>query len=310
MEFNLQQVEEALKQLGTPASSGQEYTFDCPFCGKENHLYINPMKGKYNCFKCNNGGGIKFLLKKMGVQFDEAQVNVSTVTVDDLKSRLKGIDKDEKKIDPVKAGLPDDYWEILPDTEPSHYLLSRGLTWEDIKLYRIGHGFTDLNQRVIFPAFDDDGECLIYSARDYTNNQTLRYKTPKGISKSEFVPYLNIARNYETVIICEGAISAIIAGRNAVATYGKGFSLKQIEQLLATGFKEYYVAFDGDTQEGEALKLAFTLWRRKVTTYLIPIPQKDDPASLGREEFQRIKNEKSVLFNDEAALKLRFQSLL
>ena len=45
-------------------SSGQEYTGDCPLCGKEGKFYINSKSGKWSCHVCGEGGGISAFLKR------------------------------------------------------------------------------------------------------------------------------------------------------------------------------------------------------------------------------------------------------
>jgi len=37
------------------STGSKEYTADCPFCGKENHLYVSSSTGKFNCKVCSEG---------------------------------------------------------------------------------------------------------------------------------------------------------------------------------------------------------------------------------------------------------------
>ncbi|MEW5934870.1 MAG: CHC2 zinc finger domain-containing protein [Bacillota bacterium] len=47
--------------------SGSEWRACCPFCGDAKfHLYLNPQKNAWHCFRCGEGGGVRDLLVKMG----------------------------------------------------------------------------------------------------------------------------------------------------------------------------------------------------------------------------------------------------
>jgi transposase-like protein len=50
-------------QIAYKVSSGQ-IVVDCPYCGKSNHLYIDPQKGVYYCHKCGERGGWSKLRKQ------------------------------------------------------------------------------------------------------------------------------------------------------------------------------------------------------------------------------------------------------
>ena len=53
--------------------AGTELVKDCPFCGKEGHLYASTVKPFYHCFSCNESGDwITYLQKTRGLSFLEA----------------------------------------------------------------------------------------------------------------------------------------------------------------------------------------------------------------------------------------------
>ena len=53
--------------------AGTELVKDCPFCGKEGHLYVSTVKPFYHCFSCNESGDwITYLQKTKGLSFLEA----------------------------------------------------------------------------------------------------------------------------------------------------------------------------------------------------------------------------------------------
>lgn len=53
--------------------NGSEIVKDCPFCGKEGHLYVSAVKPFYNCFHCQESGDwITYLQKTRGLSFIES----------------------------------------------------------------------------------------------------------------------------------------------------------------------------------------------------------------------------------------------
>lgn len=52
---------------------GENYTFDCPFCGEEESAYISPKYGVFKCFRCEaTGGVIDFAMRMKKCSYDEA----------------------------------------------------------------------------------------------------------------------------------------------------------------------------------------------------------------------------------------------
>ena len=51
-----------------------EKRMDCPYCGKEGHLYLNLDKGVFYCFRCG-ARGREGALKDQGIQVDKRSIN-------------------------------------------------------------------------------------------------------------------------------------------------------------------------------------------------------------------------------------------
>ena len=48
-----------------PEADGGYWVGDCPFCGKDEHLYIEPEKGTWDCKVCSARGNIITFLGKI-----------------------------------------------------------------------------------------------------------------------------------------------------------------------------------------------------------------------------------------------------
>ena len=70
-------VDALLSQLGEPniVGNSDEFIWCCPFCydvvGREDtkyHLYVNPVKGKFMCHRCETKGSAEYLLRRLGIK--------------------------------------------------------------------------------------------------------------------------------------------------------------------------------------------------------------------------------------------------
>jgi DNA primase len=145
-------------------------------------------------------------------------------------------------------------------------------------------GLGRLRNRVILPELDADGELVYWQARDYIGREP-RYLGPKGSRDYHVWNLEQVKGNYSTVIICEGVLSAIACGHNAVATYSYAFLLSQVALLVEAGFEKYIIAFDGHPKAwSQAHKLACSLVERGIREEQVDMavfPEGSDPADLG-----------------------------
>lgn len=74
-----------------------EIKVDCPYCGKERHLYLNQQKGLYHCFRCLKGGKISSIVHLL----PEFKLKSSSKS---LSSSL-----DRNLLSPIQRG-PNIYW--------------------------------------------------------------------------------------------------------------------------------------------------------------------------------------------------------
>ena len=306
-DFLLQQLSASLNSKGR-YSGAEELNFCCPFCVKARgtpdrhyHFYVNPnrvkhgIKGWFYCQRCNSRGPLYKILKVK-------KVFPSSTRREEFRKYLRNPDvKKKEKEEETSLELPRDYVPIIAGSDAEAYLHSRGILNQTIEGYRIGMGTADLTEvddsergfyvgvgRIIFPDFDADGKVVFWVARTYRRH-TIKYKNPLNVSARDKIYNLVGAVSFDNVIVTEGVISAIAAGENAVATYGKDVTSEQIDLLVRGNWDRYYVALDGDALKRTkrsrslppALRLAVTLKRRRKEVFLVELPYRHDPDSVG-----------------------------
>jgi len=299
---------EAILGEGRPTGTG-EINFCCPLCKDRRgssdtkfHLYVNPtrflhgIKGWFYCHRCHATGPISRLVSGESVGQTVQRWN-------DFVQELSGVKPKEKK-QQQEVVLPRDYRPVVKCTEAYRYLRDRGLSDDTIRQYRLGFGTQNLRDvsaserrlyagsgRIIFPDYSPDGEIVYWVARTYKGH-AIKYKNPPNSNARDKLYNLVRASRCSAVVITEGVMSAIAAGDNAVATYGKDVTRTQVAMLVAAGFRRYYVALDGDafkskpggrrhrTKRPPAVKLADALFRRGCETYIVQLPYWEDPDSV------------------------------
>ena len=294
--------------LGQGTDHGTETAYNCPFCervGKskdtEEKLYVNYDKddGVFICFRCETKGPISYLLQLLGAPEAESSV-VQLQELYTKLNKLRGIiPADEEEI--TCLSLPD-YTEHLIDqgcialTEGSaahSYLKARGMTPEQMEFYRFAEGRGRYKGRVIVPTFERDNTSVVffvsrayrpsYYFKNGVKKEAPKYLNPSGLGRSESLFNLYNALDYspDRIILAEGVFSAIAAGYEGIASYGKHVSDSQIELLSANvGSREVIVCLDGDAHT-EGVHAAERIANAGVKNVsFVALPYKEDPDSL------------------------------
>ncbi len=275
--------------------------YQCPHCkelGKTVHdykLYVSYKDLVFHCFRCDWKGRLAVedtyteaasskLLKTLAM-FAQATTNDQTENDDAADTVYK-----------LPSVIPD------PADPAAIYLMSRGVTYDDILYY---------NMRV--PTLDDPSYFLgrvaipnrliagkwtdMYSARAYINLEP-KYRNPKNSPRAKTVFNLhNIPQGAEQIIINEGVLTSIVAGRDSVATYGKAVTHDQILQIVNKQPKRIYVSLDNDADPSRGLYQDPT--RNKIDElikklldlsgaeiYYVKMPPGKDAVDVGREVYR------------------------
>lgn len=287
---------------GRLLSNGSYLAFNCPHCVERGeptadtkerlHVCVDRSSSRYgyaHCFRC----GFK---SKVG--------GVSKGSLD-LTFLKKFSSKEKKESPPEPVVLPEDFTPLVVDTYAWKYLIDRGLTPDDIRYYQIGHGTVGRgSSRIVFPDYDIAGKLCYWVARNYFGKTKFKYLNCKADRRTQ-IYNLGRFRNegFRSATICEGSISAIAAGRDALAFYGKGYSDSQLATLRDMSLDNIYVALDPDAKD-LSVRLAKSLVGFCKGVFLVKMPDGEDPASLGREEFSRLRHAARP-YSRAAALRFR-----
>jgi hypothetical protein len=307
------------RHVGT---SGDEHVYLCCFClqrkgtpDEQGHLYINTTKpyedqiGVFHCFRCGSSGPVSAITGST-----EPALPGMAQFRQELARRL-GLSREAPK-EPDLPDYPLDYSPLIvvdgadrcqaTNLAAYRYCQSRLIGLEDIAYYKIGVGTlgrTEIppdqsylyagNGRLVFPDYDEEGNIQYWCARTFVGHRN-KYKNCRVPSKDKIYNYWRMmnANDHSRLIITEGVISAIAAGHDAVATYGKLITRSKLQLLLASDFREYIVALDGDTHrrvvrkrerysvESETYQLAQALHVGGKYVRVVQFRQDEDPASV------------------------------
>lgn len=284
---------------GQVSSNGKDIAYNCRQCTSrgearpdtKRRFYIcvdraNPKNfGSYICFRC----GFKGKWRR-----DDLDLSYR------IRPRRLEIAAPTRMAEPLK--LPDDYGPLSTNRLANDYVLARGISEADVAYYGIGSG----ESRVIFPDYDAAGDLCYWVGRAY-DDRSPKYKNCRAAQAERTKQLYNLGRTQKAglkvLILCEGPISAIAAGRNAIASYGKHLTEKQVDILRNSCADRIYLALDPDAKR-ETATLARKLVGYIKDVYLVSMPRGEDPASLGRENFLSCVGS-SIKYSSSSAIKFR-----
>lgn len=276
--------------------SGKNLVYYCPYCeenGKtqdeSGKLWVHTEKLIYQCWRCGAKGKIDAKLGEYDLSepLVEDSAIIETLTSIVRPSEIAGRDLTTNYEYSISARVPmvgDDYY---------NYLISRGLTAELIRYYdiRVGDILSKYRRRIIVPnqvILTDSLYTDMFVARTIEPNEKKRYLNPYGDNRSKSVFNLHRIPKGTPIIICEGVFTAISAGLNAVATYGKFVSDLQLFKILSNEPEAIYVNLDSDARK-EALSLC-----RRIRSmgydgelFITCMPEGKDASDLGHSEFMK-----------------------
>ena len=242
--------------LGSPhqhyESKGQ-ISFDCPVCaaekGLENgdgkgNLEINYSRHVYKCWACGDTLGTHGPLGKL---FDKFGTKKQKKVYELIKP--EELKQEEKK--KVWLRLPEGYTtfedsnqRFIPHIEAYKYLVSRGITDEIIKKYKIGYTVKgDFAYRIIVPSFNSEGQLNYYVARAWTPKK-MKYKNP-SVPKDEIIFNEGLIDWDKDIYLVEGAFDSFFLD-NPLVMLGKKMSRLIFENLYLRANANIIVCCDGD----------------------------------------------------------------
>ena len=163
---------ESLLGRSKTARGGDEAVFNCPNCNhRKKKLTLNKLTQKYQCWVCGFKGARALQLLK----FIKAPYTAFQELKDiDSQYNFKSTTQVEKPKDQLK--LPEGFTPILTGRglirdKAFNYLLSRGVTSQDVVKYNIGYiEEGPLNNFIITPSYDRNGFLNYWVGRSFDPN--------------------------------------------------------------------------------------------------------------------------------------------
>lgn len=286
-------------------TSRGEYRICCPSCGDTKFkCYVNPDKGLFNCFKCRFKTGNKdvfdFVAITEGIPRGKAIMRLlmdyTPTTPDDLRGALEDrLDGPEEA--PVAGirtihSLPLGVKKLAPGASQRHwdYLLSRGLTTEEIQDYqtyyvpqksleikgRDGKYRGNIGDRVLWPIYGGAHDLVAWQARTIDPNYRRGDKyigCPDSDMSKTLWPY--VPPYGDTAVLVEGTLDAIAVRRlNKTSSYclfGKSVSREQMQLLKAWGVKNVILFLDKKDAKREIEKAAEELQMFVNKVFVLPL---------------------------------------
>lgn len=252
--------------------SGTEVAIYCPFHDNVHSpaCYINTKTGLWQCFNpsCGKKGNFRQLYKHMtgktyGREWILDPVNLQREL--DLALVIKD-GTEELSTDSIQV----DYESGEVDNVQT--LVDRGYDLDILEYFEIG--YSKVKDRVVIPVRDPQYKLVGLIGRAIHDWQEPRYLYNKGFKRADVLFNIQNAKQYDSVIICEGSLDAIKVAqagfRNVVATLGAKVSPNQVRMI-----KKYFDAitvFSDNDDAGAEMRRAIIDECRGKEIYTVAIP--------------------------------------
>lgn len=260
-------IPSTLSAKGIPfTEQAGQIVIDCPFCGEEKHLYIDPGKNVFFCHKCKQPGTWRTLSELLGVASPDA-IGIQPI------ARKKDFSH------PTEEYISSCHKRLLGQSgaKAIEYLYSRKLTLDTIHAFRIGLEKKDGKEWIVIPYFLKEKPVNVkYRSIPPDKKEFRRWKDGESILFNQ--DCLKGLSNEDTVIITEGEFDTMVLhsqGFNNVVSTSVGANAIKPDWVIALErFKDIVILYDNDEpgQKGAkelANRLDFDRCRNMV------LPEKD-----------------------------------
>ena len=287
--------------LGTPLRSSRELLFFCPKCKHhKKKLSVNLEKDKFKCWICDyKGNSVTRLVRRWANQQQQSQwPDLHNIAE---KAELLELLNGTKESNPnQKIELPKEFISLVTDTgslvskRARNYLVSRGITFEDISKYKLGYCNTGKwKDRIIFPSFNTDGDVNYFTGRTYSNDYR-KYMLPEA---DRNIVFNELMVDWDRdVILTEGVFDSVNA-ENSIPILGS--TLRKDSQLFAKIIEkspEIYMALDPDAEK-KSQKIIDLFLKYGIMVYKIDLSPYEDLGCMPKDEFIKRKKE-AVRYSD------------
>lgn len=279
--------------------SGTEVAIYCPFHDNVHSpaCYINTKTGLWQCFNpsCGKKGNFRQLYKHMtgktyGREWILDPVNLQREL--DLALVIKD-GTEELSTDSIQV----DYESGEVDNLQT--LVDRGYDLDILEYFEIG--YSKVKDRVVIPVRDPQYKLVGLIGRAIHDWQEPRYLYNKGFKRADVLFNIQNAKQYDSVIICEGSLDAIKVAqsgfKNVVATLGAKVSPNQVRMI-----KKYFDAitvFSDNDDAGAEMRRAIIEECRGKEIYTVAIPDGlKDPGDMTDIQIKQAITSKQINIGD------------
>ena len=296
--------------LGYFKESGHELLFKCPSCNHHKHkLSVNLDKNAFKCWICDyRGRNLRRLVRRHGSYVQLNKWDKITNRFDLANFADLFMDQSDRE-EEIKVELPQEFRTLTSKDRPLisnpafRYLRERGLSKDDILKWKIGYcSDGEYAGRVVIPSFNENGYANYIVARSYGRSWP-RYKNPPA---SRDIIFNELYINWdEDLIIVEGVFDAIKAG-NAIPLLGSTLRENSaLFQAIVKNGNRVFLALDEDASK-KTRSIASLLLKYGVEVYEIDTSGVEDVGEMSKGDFQRRKNNASIVEKDNYLLQRLF----
>ena len=296
------------QSLGSCYESNEELLFYCPKCSHHKRkLSVNIEKNVFKCWICDFKGNTLLPLvrdRELRSQWKSLTQQVDLTRFDDLFS------ENVETVSHRDLDLPSHFSTLTTPNlskigqKAKNYLLSRGITNEQILMYKMGFCFHGpYANRIIIPSYDNQGNLNYYIARSFTEG-TYKYKNPNC---SKDIIFNDIFVDWSMpVVLVEGFFDSL-KYENSIPILGSTLNPKsKLFNKIVSECKSVYVCLDQDAKEKE-LKIIKNLLDFGVKVYKIEIYEYCDLGEVPNSLLEEYKNRASIMTREDYLLqKLNF----
>lgn len=261
------------------SANGHNASFSCPVCVKNPKVKKGKKKlsicldtGMYHCWVCEaKGRNIARFVHNCGLNKN---------ALAEIEKYFGPINSKNKSLEKEIVTLPDDftllaYKNTIQAKIAKKYLLSRGLTEEDIHRYKPGISHhNDFINKIIFPSFDADLNLNFFLSRTFDEKQKIKYVNCKA-NKRDIIFNENMVDFTKRLVLVEGIFDAVKVKDNVCCMLGSWIDEKHLLfQKIVKNKTPVILALDPDAFE-KSQKIASKLSQYCIDVKIVDNLSKD-----------------------------------
>lgn len=241
--------------ISIESQNGQEYNLYCPFHKNRNSpaFFINIKTGLWQCFNpsCGKKGNFRQLYKAITGKPYGKDIKLDPAA---LKRAIDNGFRKNEYVDELDISDVEIDYSNSDELNKLSIFMERGLTPETLEYFEVG--FSNIKDRIVIPVRNQHYKLVGFIGRAIKAEQEPRYLYNKGFKRADVLFNINNAKNYDTCIIVEGSVDAMMVHQagfpNVVSTLGAQVSPNQVKIM-----KKYFdkiIIFSDNDDAGNAMR--------------------------------------------------------